>query len=461
MTNSNMPVLKPAAQYLRMSTDSQTCSLEQQASTIAEFAALHGYEIVQSYEDAGRSGVTSKGRAGLASLLADVVGGSRYKTVLVLDVSRWGRYQDPDEAAHYEFLCRSAGVSVRYCAEVFGDDFSAPIMKQLKRVMAGEYSRELSAKVRRGKRRQAERGFAGGGRCPYGLQRVEVLPDGTDGRTLLRHERKARPEYSVRFAPGPPEEQAVCRNIFSLYLNRKLPPHLIAENLHERGSVWTDGTRWTGQRVSRLLRCDLLAGRLMIGKQVNRLGQRHRIRPPSQWEMIATFEPTVPAVIFDAAQRRRTTLNGSRGLTEQELLHDLRQIVRKHGRCSVEHLERALGPGRSWSYFSKFGSLQAAYSRIGHQQGRQIRGSGITGIRADRSQMLEGLRALFDHHGRISTALLTAARHLPSPYAYRKEFGSLVAAYTEAGITEGEMSRAARRMLTAKAQHLAFPQIKD
>jgi hypothetical protein len=25
----------------------------------------------------------------------------------VYDVSRWGRFQDPDEAAHYEFLCKA------------------------------------------------------------------------------------------------------------------------------------------------------------------------------------------------------------------------------------------------------------------------------------------------------------------------------------------------------------------
>jgi hypothetical protein len=31
--------------------------------------------------------------------------------------SRWGRFQDADESAHYEFLCKSAGIPVHYCAE--------------------------------------------------------------------------------------------------------------------------------------------------------------------------------------------------------------------------------------------------------------------------------------------------------------------------------------------------------
>jgi DNA invertase Pin-like site-specific DNA recombinase len=44
-------------------------------------------------------------------LVADVVAGQDvFDTILVYDVSRWGRFQDADESAHLEFLCRSAGV---------------------------------------------------------------------------------------------------------------------------------------------------------------------------------------------------------------------------------------------------------------------------------------------------------------------------------------------------------------
>jgi hypothetical protein len=68
-----------------------------------------------------------------------------------------GRFQDTDEAAHNEFVCKSAGIPVHYCAETFGNDGSLPssIMKALKRAMAGEYSRELSVKVFAGQKRPA------------------------------------------------------------------------------------------------------------------------------------------------------------------------------------------------------------------------------------------------------------------------------------------------------------------
>ena len=58
-----------------------------------------------------------------------------FGSILVLDVSRWGRFQDPDQAAHYEFLCREAGVQVRYCSEAFENDGTAvtALVKQMKR----------------------------------------------------------------------------------------------------------------------------------------------------------------------------------------------------------------------------------------------------------------------------------------------------------------------------------------
>ena len=103
----------PAAQYLRVSTDQQKVSLAYQAAAIQRYADTHGFKIVQSYEDRGRSGLTLKHREGLARFLQDVVReGGAFKAVLVYDLSRWGRVQDTDEAAHYEFLCKSAGVAV-------------------------------------------------------------------------------------------------------------------------------------------------------------------------------------------------------------------------------------------------------------------------------------------------------------------------------------------------------------
>ena len=83
-----------------------------------------------------------------------------FDALLVYDVSRWGRFQDADESAHYEYMCRRAGVRVIYCAEQFDNDGSplSALVKSIKRTMAGEYSRELSSKVFIGQCRLVELG---------------------------------------------------------------------------------------------------------------------------------------------------------------------------------------------------------------------------------------------------------------------------------------------------------------
>jgi DNA invertase Pin-like site-specific DNA recombinase len=115
-----------------------------------------------------------------------------YKIILVYDVSRWGRFQDIDEGAHYEFLCKSAGVPVHYCGESFTNDGSTPnsLMKALKRSMAGEYSRELGVRVLAGQKRLAKLGFKQGGMPGYGLRRMLVTSDGKPKQRLSFGEHK-------------------------------------------------------------------------------------------------------------------------------------------------------------------------------------------------------------------------------------------------------------------------------
>jgi DNA invertase Pin-like site-specific DNA recombinase len=85
--------LVPAAQYVRMSDESQQYSIDKQKAAIQEYAARHGLVVVRTYDDPGKSGVIAKNRLGLRDLLKDVVSGkAEYKVILVYDVSRWGRF---------------------------------------------------------------------------------------------------------------------------------------------------------------------------------------------------------------------------------------------------------------------------------------------------------------------------------------------------------------------------------
>ena len=126
-----------------MSTEHQRYSTENQAVAISAYAALKGLTIVRTYRDAGRSGLQIKGRDALKQLIDDVQEAQPgFGAILVYDVSRWGRFQDADESAHYEFICKRAGIQVLYCAEQFENNgsLSSSIIKNIKRMMAGEYN---------------------------------------------------------------------------------------------------------------------------------------------------------------------------------------------------------------------------------------------------------------------------------------------------------------------------------
>jgi len=187
-----------------MSTEHQKYSTENQADAIREFAARRAIEVVRTYTDAGKSGLRLDGRDALKQLIDDVQSGrANFQTILVYDVSRWGRFQDADESAYYEYICKRAGISVQYCAEQFENDGSpvSTIVKGVKRAMAGEYSRELSTKVFAGQCRLIELGFRQGGSPGYGLRRQLIDQLGAAKSALARGEQKSLQTDRVVLVP--------------------------------------------------------------------------------------------------------------------------------------------------------------------------------------------------------------------------------------------------------------------
>ena len=216
-----------AAQYVRMSTEHQQYSIANQEAVIAEYAQVQGFEVVHTYADAGISGLDLAHRSGLRQLLDDVIGHrADFSAVLVYDVSRWGRFQDADESAHYEFLCKQSGIQIHYCAEPFSNDNSllASLCKALKRSMAGEYSRELSVKVFAGQERLTKLGYKMGGQPGYALRRLLLNADETPHQELKDGERKYLSTQRVVMTLGPAEEVEVVRRIFCLYLDQDMRP---------------------------------------------------------------------------------------------------------------------------------------------------------------------------------------------------------------------------------------------
>ncbi len=364
----NADFLIPVAQYLRMSTEHQQYSLDGQRTAIQTYAEAHGFSVVQTYTDGAKSGVVLKRRNGLRQLLQDVMGGKPpYNAILVYDVSRWGRFQDADEAAHYEFICKSAGIPVHYCAETFINDGTLPnmLMKALKRTMAGEYSRELGVKVLAGLKRLAGLGFKQGG-CPgYGLRRMLVSARGEPKLQLAHGERKSITTDRVILVPGPVEEVECVREIYRMLIEEKRTVYGIARELNRRETKYIGDSKWDHLAVYGILSHSKYAGCHVFGRTTQKLGTASVRTPKSEWIITPqAFTPVVDETTFQEAQRllRGRTINKS----DEELLVALRSLLARRGRLSARLINETPEMPSPSSYRGRFGSLRKAYELIGY-----------------------------------------------------------------------------------------------
>lgn len=438
------PNPRRAAQYVRMSTEAQDYSIEGQVEAIGQYAALHGWEVIRTYADHGISGLGIEKRSGLRNLLADVFSGTKeFQAVLVYDVSRWGRFQNPDQGAHYEFMCGEAGVEIIYCAEPFANDGSpaSALIKHIKRAMAAEYSRELSVKIRGVKANLGAQGFWQGSPPGYVYRREVVSLDGVRLAIRERGEWQGFPKARTRLALGPTQEVETVKRIFRLYLSKDGTYVEVANRLNGEGIPALEGRPWTMQAVKCILRNPKYAGRPMIGKSRSVLGGSVIRMHPRDWKEVSGGCPAiVTSKQFVAAQRKieeRTTL-----ASKTAALAELRHLLAEHGHLS-DWIIRKHGRWSPTVYLRRFGTLANAFREVGYTPPyrqfslRQRLVSPPDQVDADltsfRHRMLEALREVLASHGRLTRRLIDADERVPSSTTFVKWFGSLDAVYSEVG----------------------------
>lgn len=343
-------------------------------------------------------------RHALLQMLVDIGGGNPgYDRVLVYDISRWGRFQDVDESAYYEYWCRRHGIAVVYCAEQFAND-GAPlshIMKTIKRTMAAEYSRALSAQTFEAHAFLLSRGFKPGGAAGYGLRRVCLRADGTVRRELGHGERKGHATDRVVLAPGPAGEVATVRRIYQLYIEEKLGYRELTRRLEAEGATALHGAPWTEARIKAVLINEKYCGVLLYNRTTGRLGAARKPNDRKLWlRHEGAHEPIVPTAAFEAARRQAGLRDGS---DRAAVLAALRALYARSGKLTSDLINAEKGMPHVGLLKTLFGGLDEVY--------HPALGSATTGLQTFYARAaVESLCKAVELHARDTGAVITSTR---------------------------------------------------
>jgi DNA invertase Pin-like site-specific DNA recombinase len=361
-----------AAQYVRMSTEHQKYSTENQQDMIKEFADAHNMVVVQTYADDGKSGLNIDGRKSLKKLIYDVENEhANFSVILVYDISRWGRFQDADESAYYEHICKRRGVNVQYCAEQFKNDGSpiSTMAKSFKRAMAGEYSRELSVKVFKGQCKLIEEGFRQGGSAGFGLRRMLIDQHYNHKGIIYRGEYKSLQTDRVILVPGPPEEVQTVNKIYNMFVEEGKSESDISKYLNSKGVVTDLKRLWTRGTVNQILSNEKYIGNNVYNRSSFKLKKKRVKNPEEMWiRRDGAYEATIDPQLFYKAQG--IILERNRKYSDEEMLDRLKELYQKHGKLSGLLIDESEGMPMSTAYISRFKGLIRAYKLIGYTPDR-------------------------------------------------------------------------------------------
>ena len=152
--------------YARYSSHNQTeCSIDRQLEECRRYAERNNYNIVGEYIDRAKSG-TKDDREQFLLMLEDAKK-DLFQGVLVYQLDRFARNRY-DSAIHKKQL-KDRGIRVLSARECITDDASGILLESLLEGIAEYYSVELSQKVKRGMKINAENCYYNGGTVPLGF----------------------------------------------------------------------------------------------------------------------------------------------------------------------------------------------------------------------------------------------------------------------------------------------------
>jgi DNA invertase Pin-like site-specific DNA recombinase len=277
-----------AVGYLRMSTDRQETSPEQQRAEIEKYAAKHGYQVMRWYQDSGISGDRTEKRLQFQKMIADAADG-RFKAILCWDQDRFGRF-DSLESGYWIHPLRGQGVQLVTCTDgpVDWNSFAGRMLYGMKQEGKHQYLVDLSNNVTRRMKQLAQEGRWVCGALPVGYALDE----------------------QKRIILGKSEDVEFVQMLFREYLSGNTTRQLTAI-AKARGYVSSKGKAWSVIGITNLLKKPMYTGTFTYGRHQYSKYQPKTIpgkyRAQDEWITIPNNHPAiVTQEHFDAVQQQLT-----------------------------------------------------------------------------------------------------------------------------------------------------------
>jgi len=296
--------MKRAIAYLRKSTDLQETSLEQQEEKILRFAKEHSIKVVEFFAEAA-CGENVEGRPQFRRMIERCKSKENFQYVLVYDVSRWGRFENPKEALYWEVDVERAGRKVIFISEGFKEEsIGTSITNFVKSAEASEYLKNIRRQTVRGMTYHANRGYWMGGRPPYGYNRaivendkvIEVLPEG---------KQKNIKDQKIKLVINK-EQAKIVRTIFIMFAKQGMSVNSIVTHLNDSNCPPPRGRMWAKSSVWRMLHNDAYIGTLVYNRENgHKRHGKHKYNPKEEWIIIkSAHEPIIMKELWGIVQER-------------------------------------------------------------------------------------------------------------------------------------------------------------
>ncbi len=358
--------IRAVAYYRHSAQIGQENSVEIQQDNVEAFAEKHGLCIIHEFADRGKSGLNAEGRPEFNEMMTWVQTREDFRYILVLDVTRWGRFQDMDLSAHYESLCTQHNKQVIYThigMPKEDDQLINHLRKSIDRYQSAEYSRALSKKVFEGCVKVATQGYRPGGAPPYAFYRMMLDEQKQRDRILNPGQRKSLQNGRVILVPGKEQHVRTVQEIFLLFVEKQYTERQIAGHLNARQTPSPGGVNWSAEMIRHILTNQQYAGAVVYNKTTQRLKSATRRNPENQWIVKpGAFESLVEPDLF---QRARLMIeNRKRRYSPEEMLKRLRELYSEYGIITsklIQYDDQYPSPG---NYATCFGGLNGAFQAM-------------------------------------------------------------------------------------------------